>query len=218
VSGNVSLYNQVGPNAIPPSPIVMCAGVLTDVSRALGLGLRASGHVLVMVGEPRDGLEGSTYRRDVLRERGGPPPPLDLASEAQLQDLAVAIAEGGWAVAAHDVSDGGLAVALVEMLLGSRDDAPLGAELDLEPFEVDAAVALFCERPAAVFEVPFERLPRLSQAARDRGFVAWPIGTVSQQPHLRVRVLGGETLTWTRDELRDARDAALVRLWNEEGV
>jgi phosphoribosylformylglycinamidine synthase len=81
VSGNVSLYNQVGRQAIPPSPIVMCAGVIHDVSRALGLGVRGAGHVLVLVGEDRDGLEGSTYRREILRERGGPPPALDLARE-----------------------------------------------------------------------------------------------------------------------------------------
>ena len=218
VSGNVSLYNQVGRSAIPPSPIVMCAGVIRDVSRALGSGARAAGHVLVMVGDDRDGLEGSSYRREVLREKGGPPPALDLAREARLHDLAVAVAEGGWAVAAHDISDGGLAVALAEMLLGAPDDRPLGAEIDLEPFEVDPAVALFCEKPAIVYEVPFERLARMSQAARDRGFVAWPIGTVGATPALRVRVPGGETLSWSVEDLAQAAGQGLKKVWNEEGV
>ncbi len=218
VSGNVSLYNQVGRAAIPPSPIVMCAGVLSDVSRALGLGARAPGHVLVLVGEDRDGLEGSTYRRDVLRESGGPPPALDLEREARLHDFAVAVAEGGWAVAAHAVAAGGLAVTLVEMLLGAPDDRPLGAEVDLEPFEVDPTVALFCERPAIVYEVSFERLARLSQAARDRGFVAWPVGTLSAHPTLRVRAPGGETLAWSVPELAQASRQGLRRIWNEEGV
>ncbi len=218
VSGNVSLYNQVGQRPIPPSPIIMCAGVISDVSRALALGTRAAGHVLVMVGENRDGLEGSAYRREVLRERGGSPPPLDLALEARMQDLAVAIAEGGWAVAAHDVSDGGLVVALTEMLMGAPDGLTLGADVDLEPFEVEPAVALFCERPAIVYEVPFERLPRLSQAARERGFVAWPVGTVSTQPILRVRTSGGDTVEWTCEALAQARSQTLRKLWNEEGV
>ena len=218
VSGNVSLYNQVGKRAIPPSPIVMCAGVMHDVSRALGLGLRGAGHVLVMVGEDRDGLDGSAYRREVLREHAGPPPSLDLGLEARLHELAVAIAEGGWAVAAHDVSDGGLAVALTEMLLGAPDDRPLGADVDLESLQVEAAVALFCERPAIVYEVPFERLARVSQAARDRGFVAWPVGTVSLQPSLRIRVPGGKTVAWTLAELARASDRALRKVWNEEGV
>ncbi len=218
VSGNVSLYNQVGRHAIPPSPIVMCAGVIADVSHALGLGVRGAGHALLLVGDDRDGLEGSAYRREILRERGGAPPPLDLALEARLQELAVAVAEGGWAVAAHDVSDGGLAIALTEMMLGSASDAPLGLELDLATFEVDAAVALFSERPAIVYEVPFERLARLSQAARDRGFVAWPVGTVSHQPSLRIGFAGGETVTWQRTELAHARSLALRKLWNEEGM
>ncbi|MEQ1834555.1 MAG: AIR synthase related protein, partial [Candidatus Eisenbacteria bacterium] len=218
VSGNVSLYNQVGRQAIPPSPIVMCAGVIADVSQALGLGLRGTGHALLLVGDERDGLEGSTYRREVLRERGGAPPPLDLALEARLHELAVAVAEGGWALAAHDVSDGGLAVALTEMMLGSTGDAPLGIEVDLASFEVEAAVALFCERPAIVYEVPFERMARVSQAARDRGFVAWPIGTVSQHPTLRVGFAGGESVTWDRSVLAQARAQALRKVWNEEGV
>ncbi len=218
VSGNVSLYNQAGPRAIPPSPIVMCAGVIADVTRALGIGVRGAGHVLVLVGDNRDGLEGSAYRREVLRERGGPPPPLDLELEARLHELAVTIAEGGWAVAAHDVSDGGLAVALAEMLLGACDDQVLGADVDLGPFEVEAAVALFSERPAIVYEVPFERLPRLSQAARDRGFVAWPVGTVSAQATLRVRSAGGDTVEWSCESLAHARSQALRKLWNEEGV
>lgn len=218
VSGNVSLYNQVGPRAIPPSPIVMCAGVVADVSAALGLGLQAAGDVLVLVGEPRAGLEGSAYRREVLRERGGPPPPLDLDHEARLQSLAVAAAEGRWAVAAHDVSDGGLAVALAEMALGAREDAPLGIEVNLDALEVEPAVALFSERPAILYEVGFDRLPRLSQAARERGLVAWPLGAVTAQPVLRALLPGGGQVRWTVAELREAAGSALRRRWNEEGV
>lgn len=218
VSGNVSLYNQVGEHAIPPSPIVMCAGVIADVRRSLGSGLRRAGHVLVLVGDDREGLEGSTYAREVLRQREGPPPLLDLEREARLQALAVSIAENGWAVAAHDVSDGGIAVAVSEMLLGAADDAPLGVELDLAPLEAETAVALFCERPAIVYEVPFERLARLSQAARDGGFVAWPLGTVSAQPSLRVRTVEGGAVEWTRDDLARASESGLRRVWNEEGV
>jgi phosphoribosylformylglycinamidine synthase len=218
VSGNVSLYNQVGAASIPPSPIVMCAGVLSDVTAALGQGLQSPGDVLVLIGEPRDGLDGSTYRREVLRERGGPPPALSLEHEARLQAFAVAVAEGRWAVAGHDVSDGGLAVTLVEMALGAREGAHLGVEVNVDPFEVEPAVALFCERPAIVYEVGFDRLPRLSQAAREHGLVAWPIGTVTSQPVVRVMMPGSEQVRWTLDELREASGSGLKRLWNEEGV
>ena len=218
VSGNVSLYNQVGESAIPPSPIVMCAGVIRDVSASLGQAARAAGHVLVLVGDAREGLEGSTYQREILRERGFPPPPLDLEREALLQRFAVEVAEQRWAVAAHHVSDGGLATTLVEMLAAAPHESAIGLEVNIDAFEVDVAVALFSERPALVYEVGFDRLPRFSQAARDMGLTSWPIGTVTSHPGLRILLPAGEAVVWTRESLRDAADSALRRCWNEEGV
>lgn len=218
VSGNVSLYNQVGEQAIPPSPIVMCAGVIQDVSASLGQALNVPGHVLVLVGEAREGLEGSTYQREVLRERGFPPPPLDLLREASLQRFAVEVSENRWAVSAHHVSDGGLAVTLAEMLLAAPSENALGVEVNIDALGVDAAVALFCERPALIYEVGFERLPRFSQAARDLGLSTWPVGAVTAHPGLRVLVPGGQAVMWTREALVDAADSALRRRWNEEGV
>ena len=97
-------------------------------------------------------------------------------------------------------------------------DAALGIEANVDSLEVESAVALFCERPALVYEVGFERLPRLSQAAREHGLVAWPIGTVTSQPLVRVLLPGAATVSWTVDELREAAAHALPRLWNEEGA
>lgn len=218
MSGNVSLYNQSGRDAIPPSPIVMCSGVVRDVRTLLGTALRRAGSVLVLVGEPRDGLDGSCYRREVLRERGGPPPALSLEHEARLQHFAVAVAEGRWALAAHDVSDGGLAVALAEMAMSAPPEAGLGLETNVDSLEVESVVALFCERPAIVYEVGFDRLPRFSQGAREHGLVAWPIGTVTAQPLLRVLLAGSATASWTVEELRAAAGTAIARHWNEEGA
>ena len=218
VSGNVSLYNQVGEQAIPPAPIVMCAGVIRDVSAALGQALHAPGHVLVLVGEPREGLEGSTYQREILRERDFPPAPLDLTREAALQRFAVEVSEQRWALAAHHVADGGLALTLVEMLLAAPVENGVGLEVSVDALGVDSAVALFCERPGLVFEVGFERLPRFSQAARELGLTSWPIGTVTAHPGLRILMPGGPAVMWTRAELSDASDSALRRSWNEEGV
>jgi phosphoribosylformylglycinamidine synthase len=216
VSGNVSLYNQTGPFAIPPSPIVMCAGVLRRLDRATGLALRRSGDFLVLVGEPRDELAGSAYLRELLREREGPPPALDLGREARLEALAVLAAEGGWVRAAHDVADGGLAVALAEMALAAPPDRGLGLDVDFGALEAEPALALFSERPAVVFEVSPERAARLFQAARERSLLAWPIGTVAAHGRLRGRLPGGATLEWSVDELRAAAAAPLARLWNED--
>lgn len=218
VSGNVSLHNQTGDRAIPASPIVMCAGVVRDVSTAVGLGLRRAGNFLVLVGEPRGDVTGSAYVREILGERGGAPPPLDLEREARLQELAVLAAEGRWVRAAHDVSEGGLLVALVEMMLGAPHDRGLGIEVDFGALEAEPAMALYCERPGIVFEVSPERAPRLFQSARERSLLAWPIGAVGDQAVFRARLPGDAIVTWGADELREAASRTLPRLWNEENA
>lgn len=216
VSGNVSLYNQVGARAIPPSPIVMCAGVIADVSRSLALSLRGAGHALVLVGEPRRSLEGSLAERELLGRRGGAPPALDLAREARLEEFAVAVADTGAALAAHDLSEGGLAVAIAEMMLAAPAERGLGVELGVDALDAPAWEGLFAEDSGIVYETSFERLPRLLQLARERGLQSWPIGAVTSQGLLRARLPGGAEVAWTRRELESASQRALRRLWNEE--
>ncbi|MGH7741248.1 MAG: AIR synthase-related protein, partial [Candidatus Eiseniibacteriota bacterium] len=215
VSGNVSLYNQSGIQAVPPSPIVMCAGVLRSLATATGIAVQRPGDFLVLVGEPRADLGGSAYVRDVLGQEAGAPPELDLEREARLQELAVEAAEQHWVRAAHDVSDGGLAVALAEMLLAAPE-SPLGIDVDLGVLEAEATAAMFGEAPGIVFEVSPERAARLFQAARDSALVAWPIGSVGARRELRMLLPGGATAAWTTRALREAVAQPLSKLWNEE--
>jgi hypothetical protein len=69
-----------------------------------------------------------------------------------------------------------------------------------------------------VYEVGFDRLPRVSQAAREHGLVAWPIGTVTAQPTFRALLPGPATVSWAAEELREAWGVTLPRHWNEEGA
>jgi phosphoribosylformylglycinamidine synthase II len=216
VSGNVSLYNQTGRAAVPPSPIVMCAGVVGSITQVVGQALSRAGDFLVLVGEPRDRLTGSAYARELLGERGSAPPELHLEREARLETLAVLAAEGRWVRAAHDVSDGGLAVTLTEMLLASPPESGLGADVDVGVLEAETALALFSETPGIVFEVGPERATSLFQGARERGLLAWPIGTVTASRALRALEPGGERLQWNASELRAAAARPLAALWNEE--
>ena len=216
VSGNVSLHNQTGRASVPPSPIVLCAGVVRDLASTLAHALVRAGDFLVVVGEPRDELTGSAYVREVLKERSGAPPSLDLAREARLQELAVLAAEGGWASAAHDVSEGGLAVALAEMVMSTASERGLGVELDVGAFETSPMLALFSERPAIVFEVAPERAARLFQEARDRSLLAWPAARVIAAPRLRALIPDAAPVEWAGAELAAAARQPLERLWNEE--
>ncbi len=214
VSGNVSLYNQTGTRAIPPSPIVMCAGVVKEPAAAPGIATGEPGAFLVLVGEPRDTLTGSAYVRTVMHESlAGAPPAIDLGHEARLEELAVLAAEGRWVRAAHAVGDGGLAVALAEMLLAGSGLA--GIDVDLGPLDSALAPALFSERPGIVFEVRAERAARFYHAARERRLLAWPLGTTVTTPGLRIRAAESGMLEWSVAELRAAHAAPLERIWNE---
>jgi hypothetical protein len=92
----------------------------------------------------------------------------------------------------------------------------LGVELNLEVLEAEPQVALFCERPAILFEVAPERATALFQAARERSLAAWPVGAVATHGRMRVRLGAEGVVEWSRDELESAARASLPELWNEE--
>ena len=122
VSGNVSLYNDTDGRSIHPTPVVGCVGLVPDVRRVPGAW--QEGDTIYLAGEPELSFDGSEYQALYGRLEGSPAS-LDLTSEArlvrQLHELAPRCS------LVHDVSEGGLAVALAEAAIGSG----LGAELDL---------------------------------------------------------------------------------------
>jgi phosphoribosylformylglycinamidine synthase II len=148
--GNVSFYNQTGEVAILPTPVVGVLGVIDDVARRTPMALGPEGESILLVGETRDELGGSEWAYVVHGHLGGLPPTVDLQRERQLAEILVAGSRDGMLTGAHDVSEGGVALALVEMALrGGR-----GARVVL-PDDVDPFVALFSESTGrAVVVVP----------------------------------------------------------------
>jgi phosphoribosylformylglycinamidine synthase II len=129
VSGNVSLYNETSGSAILPTPVIGGVGLLPDASRAVGLALKRDGDALVLIGDTRGHLGASLYLREIEGSEEGPPPPVDLAAERINGDFVRAAIAKGRVAACHDLSDGGLLVALAEMAMaGGR-----GAALDPLP-------------------------------------------------------------------------------------
>jgi phosphoribosylformylglycinamidine synthase subunit PurL len=132
VSGNVSLYNETDGRAIHPTPVVGCVGLVPDV-RAIP-GSWQEGDAIYLAGEPSLAVDGSEYQA-LYGELGGRPAPLDLTAEAEL--IGVLYETAPRCSLVHDVSEGGLAVALAEAAIASR----VGAELVLP----DDTLALFGE-------------------------------------------------------------------------
>ncbi|HWM47954.1 MAG TPA: phosphoribosylformylglycinamidine synthase subunit PurL [Xanthobacteraceae bacterium] len=129
VSGNVSLYNETNGRAILPTPTIGGVGVLPDFTKSATLAFKAAGEVVLLVGETVGWLGQSLYLRDICGREEGAPPPVDLAVERRNGDFVRKLIDDGIVTAVHDLSDGGLAVALAEMAMAGR----VGARLDGAP-------------------------------------------------------------------------------------
>src|SRR5262249_33681637 len=129
VSGNVSLYNETNGRAILPTPTIGGVGLIEDFARSATLAFKAPEEAILLRGETRGWRGQSLYMRETCGRGEGAPPPVDLAVERRNGDVVRALIAEGIATAAHDVSDGGLLVALAEMAMASG----IGAELDRPP-------------------------------------------------------------------------------------
>ncbi len=126
VSGNVSLYNETNGVAIPPTPTVGAVGLIADYGRCADFSSVKPGDILLLIGRPYDELGSSLYLREILGREEGAPPPVDLALERRTGDFVRQLIGDGLVTGVHDVSDGGLACAAVEMALASGVGLQLG--------------------------------------------------------------------------------------------
>jgi phosphoribosylformylglycinamidine synthase len=153
--GNVSFYNQTGAQAIYPTPVVGVLGVLADVRRRLPSAFTGAGETIMLLGSTSAEFGGSLWAHVLHSHVGGLPPVVDLAAEQRLAEVLAAGAARGLFSAAHDLSDGGLAVGLAECCLLASDGsggpdggiAGIGATVRL-PGGLDPFTALFSESVA----------------------------------------------------------------------
>jgi phosphoribosylformylglycinamidine synthase len=129
VSGNVSFYNDTEGTSIPPTPTIAMVGLFDDVETHLTPWWKAEGDVVVLLGRTREELGGSEYLAVIHGIVRGVPPWIDLEAEKRLHRLCLAAAEERLLRSAHDVGEGGLAIALAECSFGGPG---LGARLTIE--------------------------------------------------------------------------------------
>jgi hypothetical protein len=140
--GNVSFYNETLGNPIYPTPILGVLGLLEDADCALGSGFRNEGDLILLLDanpsaistdQQRTEFSSSEYAKTIHGSVAGAPPAIDLTAEKNLINCLVSLASEKAVVSAHDLSDGGLAVALAECCFDSADDssACLSAAVDL---------------------------------------------------------------------------------------
>ncbi len=192
VSGNVSLYNETHGRAILPTPTIGGVGVMEDWRKMATIAFKQEGDIILLIGGHGRQLGQSIYLREVLGREDGPPPIVDLDLEKKRGDFIRAGIHSGLFTAVHDISDGGLALALAEMAIASR----LGAQISFLP-PGPAHIPLFAEDQARyVVTCKPGDAERIIAIADPAGVPAMRIGTV-----------GGDTL-----ELEDVANIPVATL------
>jgi len=180
VSGNVSLYNETNGQGILPTPTIGGVGLIPDWSRIARIAFAAPDEAIFLIGGPAargTHLGQSLYLRDVVGRAEGPPPPVDLAAEKRTGAFVRSLIRSGVATACHDLSDGGLAIALAEMAMASG----IGATVT-EDGGGDAAAEFFGEdqgRYLVTTAIPLQRraMDDLIGLAAKEGVAITLIGT-----------------------------------------
>lgn len=210
VSGNVSFYNQSDLGEVLPTPMIGMLGVLESAERRVGIAPVSDGAVLVLVETPlavvpQAGLGASAYLAEIHGIENGVPVPPNVPAEHRLCRLLETAVAAGWIEAAHDVSDGGLAVCLAEMAMSSHGSL----DVSLVPRDrVDAA--LFGERPGTVVAaVPSGHVLALSQLAERHALSATPIGAYRTSGHELTIVVGETVVRLGVETLRERYEHAI---------
>jgi phosphoribosylformylglycinamidine synthase II len=154
VGGNVSFYNESFGEAIYPTPVIGMLGLLDDVDRRLGSAFVREGDLVVLLGETKDELGGSEYLKVIQGKVAGPPPSIDWSAERGLIECLTRAAGSGMLASAHDLSEGGLSVALAESCIqgGTGAGVKLAGDLPLHVllFSESQSRALVSVQPAKI--------------------------------------------------------------------
>ena len=217
--GNVSFYNETLGKSIYPTPVVGVLGVLEDANKVLKIALRNEGDVLVLLDgsaedqaarlrDPAREFSSSEYAKRIAEVVAGEPPAIDLAAEKRLIDCLVALAEARNVESAHDLSDGGLAVAVAESCFAADG---FGASLKIEG-EATAEYALFGERGArAIVSVARGKVGAVLATAREYKVGAREIGKVTRENLLRIEYAGQPVVLAAVARLKGAWERSLER-------
>ena len=204
--GNVSFYNENPEGAIYPTPVVGMLGLLDDVSRATRAAFPGEGYAIFLLGENRGEIGGSEYLSAIHNIVRGDAPPLDLGFEKRLQTCVIEGIAGGWIRSAHDVSEGGLAVALAECCI-LDEERPVGAKVVLNGAGLRPDFLLFGEdQSRIVVTVSEKEEDKLVGLAARYGVPCKKIGRTGGQ-----NLIIGEWISLPLEEMREVYYRAIAK-------
>lgn len=206
--GNVSLYNQNPAGAIDPTPTVGMVGLIAEEKHITSSNFKKSGDAILLVGDWGWEVALSAYAREIHGVLTGEPPQLDLSREKRLHDAVRSLIRLGEIHSAHDLSDGGLAIALVESCFGGK--SPIGASIEI-PADLRLDIALFNESQSrAILTTRGENATAVIELLSRFNVPALRIGTVGGS-ELTI-TSGQKKISWGLDQLDKAWGLAIETL------
>ncbi|MEY4451528.1 MAG: hypothetical protein RLZZ380_649 [Actinomycetota bacterium] len=208
--GNVSFYNQTGDVAIHPTPVVGVLGVIDDVARRIPCGWQDAGHNIYLLGTTEEELDGSVWSEVIHDHLGGIPPKVKLQEEKKLAEALNAASLQGLLASAHDLSEGGLAQALVESVSRFQVGARIFIDELVETNKISKTAALFSETQARVLvSVGREDDVKFIGLCEQRGIPVTRIGVTDTEPTLEIQHIA----SWPIADLKSASEATLPELF-----
>jgi len=203
VSGNVSFYNQSKNQSINPSAVIICLGKLEDYHQAITMDIKKSDSNLYLIG-PRKNELGASEFYNLHDELGANVPQSDFKEvEKEIYALTDSI-EQGLVLSAHDISEGGLAVTLAEMIITSKNKLGLEVNLDkVSELDLNTVQKLFSETGGFVIEVSSENDEKLKEVFKNRGVELYNLGKTNESKELKI-VDKEEIINLKVDQMHDA--------------
>ena len=176
ISGNVSLYNETNGVGIKPTPTIGGVGLIQDVNNTMTYGLKSSDNLLIVVGETKGHIHQSALCHDILHLKKGPPPTMNLQEEKKNSFFIRGLIEKKLVQSAHDVSDGGIALAIAEMCMAGT----IGAKISTNLIGAERVKYLFGEDQARyIIEIKNEDLNNLVQMAKEQEISMTQLGSTN---------------------------------------
>ena len=178
ISGNVSLYNETNGVAIKPTPTIGGVGFIQDVNKSMTLSLKSSDSLLLVVGETKGHIHQSALCHDILHLKKGPPPAINLNEEKKNSFFVRELIDKKIAKSVHDISDGGIALAVAEMCMAGK----MGAKIITNLIDAERVKFLFGEDQARyLVEIKNEDCENVMKLAKEQEISLLQLGSTKKE-------------------------------------
>ena len=178
ISGNVSLYNETNGVAIKPTPTIGGVGLIQDVNKSMTLSLKSSDSLLLVIGETKGHIHQSALCHDILHLKKGPPPAINLNEEKKNSFFVRELIDKKIAKSVHDISDGGIALAVAEMCMAGK----MGAKIITNLIDAERVKFLFGEDQARyLVEIKNEDFENVMKLAKEQEISLLQLGSTKKE-------------------------------------